>query len=156
FCCYRHFSDVGLSDDERRAARGRLGVPPGHALVISLGLVTKAKGPHECVYALEQLLAWGVPAELHFVGSAGEPGPELAGLAERLGVRPALRLMDDWISDQTYRDYLLAADFAIQLRSHGFGGLSGAVLDCISAGLPTVCNEDLAEAMDGPDYVLRV
>ena len=29
-------------------------------------------------------------------------------------------------------------------------------MDCITAGLPTVVNEDLAEAMDGPDYVYRV
>jgi hypothetical protein len=125
-------------------------------LICSLGMVTNAKGPEECVHALEQLRAWGVPAELHFVGSPGDLGARLVTLAERLEVRSALRLMNDWISDQTYRDYLLAADFAIQLRSHGFGGLSGAVLDCISAGLPTVCNDDLATAMDGPDYVLRV
>ncbi len=31
-----------------------------------------------------------------------------------------------------------------------------ALLDCIAAGLPTVANDDMAEAMDAPSYVLRV
>jgi glycosyltransferase involved in cell wall biosynthesis len=156
FCCYRHFADRELSDEERRSARERLGIPPERILIISLGIVAKVKGAHECLYALDQLRAWGMPAEVHFVGEAGELGVELKLLADRLQVREAVRFMDDWISDQTYRDYLLAADFAIQLRSHGFGGLSGAVMDCIVAGLPTVANDDLATAMDAPKYVLRV
>jgi hypothetical protein len=29
-------------------------------------------------------------------------------------------------------------------------------MDCITAGLPTVANDDLAEAMDAPEYVYRV
>jgi len=55
-----------------------------------------------------------------------------------------------------YRDFLLGADFGIQLRSHGIGGLSRAMLDCIGSGLVTVANSNLAEALDSPDYVLRV
>ena len=42
------------------------------------------------------------------------------------------------------------------MRTHRFGGLSGAVGDCIAAGLPTVVNDDLASAFDSPSYVLRV
>ena len=34
--------------------------------------------------------------------------------------------------------------------------LNQRLLDCIAAGLPTVANDDLATAMEGPDYVLRV
>ena len=42
------------------------------------------------------------------------------------------------------------------MRTHQFGGLSGALIDCVSAGLPTVANEDLAAALDAPAYVARV
>lgn len=55
-----------------------------------------------------------------------------------------------------YETFLIASDFAIQLRTFGFGGLSGAVLDCISAGIPTVVNNDLAESTNSPDYILRI
>ena len=64
--------------------------------------------------------------------------------------------MDHWLSDLEYRDYLLAAYMGIQLRNHFFGGLSGALLDCVAAGLPTVANKDLAEAVEAPQYVVRV
>ena len=37
-----------------------------------------------------------------------------------------------------------------------FGGLSGALLDCIAAGLPTVSNSDLALALNAPEYVVQV
>ncbi len=36
------------------------------------------------------------------------------------------------------------------------GALSGALLVCIAAGLPTVANADLANAMEAPSYVSRV
>jgi len=42
------------------------------------------------------------------------------------------------------------------LRGHFFGGLSGALLDCIAAGIPTVANRDLAQAVEAPDYVAEV
>src|SRR5205807_7336034 len=100
--------------------------------------------------------AWGVPADLYFVGTDQYFKAPLAEWTERLKLGEYVHVLGDWVSNQTYRDFVLAADYAIQLRTHGFGGLSGAVLDCISAGLPTVANEDLAEAMDGPSYVLRV
>jgi glycosyltransferase involved in cell wall biosynthesis len=156
FCCYRHFTADELADGARREARERLGLPADRVSVITLGMVTQSKGCLECIWALEQLLAWGVPADLYFVGSSEHFRAPLVQLTERLGLTRHVHLTDDWISDRQYRDFLVAADFAIQLRTHCFGGLSGAVLDCISAGLPTVVNDDMARAMDGPEYVLRV
>ena len=35
---------------------------------------------------------------------------------------------------------------------YGLGGLSGALLDCAAAGLPTVTNESLGAAVGVPDY----
>src|SRR5262249_47736341 len=60
------------------------------------------------------------------------------------------------VSEEDFRSYLLAADAALQLRTHLLGGLSGGLLDCIAAGVPTVANRDLADAMEAPGYVFRV
>jgi len=51
---------------------------------------------------------------------------------------------------------VVAADAGVQLRSHFFGGLSGALMDCVASGLPTVANEDLAGAIEAPTYIARV
>jgi glycosyltransferase involved in cell wall biosynthesis len=156
FCCYRHFAADELTAESRRRARSRLGLPPGRFAIVTFGMVHPVKGVSECVWAVENLLDWGVPADLYFVGGSGPFGESLAKLATRLGIEQHVHLSDEWVSAHAYRDYLIAADCAIQLRTHCFGGLSGAVVDCISAGLPTVANQDLAEAMEGPEYVLRV
>jgi glycosyltransferase involved in cell wall biosynthesis len=156
FCCYRHFSEEELSDASRRAARQRLGVPADQWMIVTLGITGRTKGPYECLWALEQLHSWGLPAHLHFVGQSSPIQNDLEAEVERLRLTGHVHFLKGWISDQTYRDYVLAADFAIQLRTHGFGGLSGAMLDCIASGLPTVCTRDLAESMESPDYVLPV
>jgi hypothetical protein len=44
----------------------------------------------------------------------------------------------------------------LQLRLTGRGNISGALQDCIAAGLPSVADDDLAAALDAPDYVARV
>jgi glycosyltransferase involved in cell wall biosynthesis len=156
FCPYRHFTEEELQESSGKAARVRLGLPADQLVLISLGIVAQVKGSLECVWALEQLHAWGMPAHLYFVGESTHFREPLQQLAGRLGVGNHVHQMSEWISDREYRDFILAADFAIQLRTHCFGGLSGAMLDCISAGLPTVTNEDLARAMDAPGFVLRI
>jgi glycosyltransferase involved in cell wall biosynthesis len=156
FCCYRHFTDEELSEGSRQDARRRLRLPPDRVAVVTLGFISPHKAPLECLWALEHLRAWGVPADLYFVGSDQHFKGPLVEWTERLQLGEYVHVLGDWVSDQVYRDFVLAADFGIQLRTHGFGGLSGAVLDCISAGLPTVINRDMAEATEGPSYVLRV
>ena len=47
-------------------------------------------------------------------------------------------------------------DGALQLRKAGAGQISGALQDCIAAGLPTVASRDLAENLQAPSYVHRV
>jgi hypothetical protein len=60
------------------------------------------------------------------------------------------------VSKQTYEDYLVGCDLGVQLRTYGLGGLSGALLDCAAAGLPTVTTASLAEAVGVPGYVRAV
>ena len=156
FCPYRQFTAEDLDDKARRDARARLRIPHDQIVVITLGFVSHTKAPFECVSAMEALNAWKLPAHLYFVGSPIGIADQLTEQSGELGISERIHLLTDWITDEQYRDYLLAADFAIQLRTHGFGGLSGAVLDCIGAGLPTVANENLADSMESPGYVYRV
>jgi glycosyltransferase involved in cell wall biosynthesis len=157
FCCYRSFRPAELSPAARRAARARLGLPPDRIVVATFGILGATKAPLECLAALQGLRARGVPAELHFAGPLPEyMKPTLLPAVERLGLRDAVRFPEGWVPEETYRDYLIAADLGVQLRTYGFGQLSGALADCISAGLPTVANADLADSVDAPSYVLRV
>jgi glycosyltransferase involved in cell wall biosynthesis len=156
FCCYRTFSENELTDSARFAARKKLGLPQNRLIVSTFGIVDRVKGPAECIWAIEMLRSWGIEADLHFVGSANSLYPTLRNQAETLGLERQIHFHEDWISDEDYRQYVIASDIGIQLRTHGFGGLSGAMLDCIGSGMPTVSNENLAESLDSPDYVLRV
>jgi glycosyltransferase involved in cell wall biosynthesis len=158
FCCYRDFSDAGLSGPSRAAARRRRGLADSRVAIVTLGAVLPSKGPWQCLWALELLRSWGTPADLYFVGEVESPPlkAELATLARKLGVANHVHWMENWITDDLYRDFVLGADLAIQLRTHGLGGVSGALQDCIAAGLPTIANEDLAASMDAPSYVRRV
>ncbi len=156
FCCYRGFEDEELTPVARQAARDRLGISKENVCIVTLGIVGKSKAPEQCIDAIEHLRHAGIPAELHFVGSSDQYRNTLIAQAKRLGIEEYIHFCNDWISDEQYRDYVIAADYAIQLRSHFFGGLSGAMLDCIASGLPTVANEDLAVALDSPETVMRV
>jgi hypothetical protein len=55
-----------------------------------------------------------------------------------------------------YRDWQLAADLGLQLRTVSFGAIPGALSDCIGTGLPTVANAALADVLDAAAYIQRV
>jgi glycosyltransferase involved in cell wall biosynthesis len=127
-------------------------------VIATFGFVHPSKAPDDCVRALEVLRRWKIPASLHFVGDIGyltDRGAFLVDLAERIGIRQYIKFLGNFASEQVYRDYLVGADLAIQLRTYSFGGLSGALLDCAAAGLPTVANASLARAVGVPSGYTR-
>jgi len=155
FSSYRHFSDDELTQENRLAIKKKLNLPLQEIIISTFGLVSETKAPFDCIYATYFLNKWGIPATFYFVGETGTLNEPLLNLAQDLGISQKIKTLNSWTSEQTYKDYLIASDFAIQLRTFGFGGLSGAILDCISAGLPTVVNQDLAEATNSPNFILR-
>jgi glycosyltransferase involved in cell wall biosynthesis len=156
FCCTRPFAADELTPASRRAARAHLGVPEGRVLILSAGVVSPARGPLECLWAVEQLRAWGVPAELHFAGPAPFLAEALRLWVGRLRLAEHVRVLDEWLPESTYRGYLLGADLALQLKAPGFAAPSASAADCLSAGLPAVMNESLAEVMEARDCVTVV
>jgi hypothetical protein len=141
-------------------ARTRLGLEPDEVAIATFGIVHHSKAPEECVWSLETLRGWGIPATLHFVGAFDANSGAASGLLPliaRLGLQSHVRLAgSDFVPEQTYQDYLIGADLGIQLRTYGLGGLSGALLDCAAAGLPSVANASLAAAVGVPDYVRSI
>jgi glycosyltransferase involved in cell wall biosynthesis len=153
FSIYRDWHEDQLRPGSRAAARKRLGISSDEVSIITMGYVAPVKAPAQCIWALEMLHGWGIPAKLYFVGETAMELPTLEGLCAELDLTSHVCFVSDYVSEQDYRDYLLAADVAVQLRTHLLGGLSGALLDCIAIGLPTVANHDLARSMEAPSYV---
>lgn len=156
FPIYRPWEPDALAPAARAAARERLGLAPDTIMIASFGFVHWTKAPEDCIWALQQLRAWGVPAVLYFVGSYHMDLAGLRALAARLGVAGQVVFGAAYLDEATYRDHLLAANLGLQLRTVGKGAVSGGLQDCVAAGLASVANEDLAAAGEAPSYVRRV
>jgi hypothetical protein len=156
FAMYRPWQFGALAPAQKTAARERLGFARGESVIISLGFISAAKGVEPALQAMVALRALGVAAMLVWVGQAHTDIEYWRRRAEELGVAARVRFLDEFVDEATYRDYLLAADGALQLRQSGLGNISGALQDCIAAGLPSVANADLAATLNAPDYVTRV
>ncbi len=154
--CQSTFTDSMLSPESRMNARRRLGLPPDRIIVVSLGAVHKWRGAVESILALEQLIIRGISADLFFVGSTTHTGEEIAELVERHNLSTRVHMFPQRVSEQEWGDYLLAADLAIQVCKNPFGQISASLLDCICAGLPSIANQSIADALDAPNYVIRV
>lgn len=153
FSIYQPIDAEAATPAVRRAARARLGIQPNDVALASFGFVDRSKAPEDCIWAVEQLRRWGVKATLHFVGKNTPDhahAAALAALATRLGVADHVHFFPGFLGQDTFHDFLLAADVAIQLRTYGLGGLSGALLDCAAAGLPCVANQGLFDAVAPP------
>ncbi len=82
---------------------------------------------------------------------------ELRATATALGIAPeTLDLDAAQVPESRYRDYLAAADVAVQLRRAPPGSISGAVADVIAAGLPCVAAATLVAALEPPSYVTAI
>ena len=138
--------------DARQRARAALGIPAGQTLIVSFGFITRNKGIPAALHALALLPG----ARLVFVGEPTPDTPAFEKLAEKLKLRANVTFGRGFVPEHDYRDYLLAADCALQLREGLPGNISGTLQDCIAAGLPTVASQDLAENLAAPGYVKTV
>jgi hypothetical protein len=143
FAIYRPWEFGALSALRKHEARERLGLARKEKIIVTFGFVNASKAVAETVAAVELLKGF---ARLIWVGEAHVALPE----------SPHVTFLNQFIPETTYRDYLLAADCGLQLRIGGAGNISGALQDCIAAGLPAVASADLAEALDAPSFIRRV
>lgn len=146
--------EVGIV--ERSAARRRVGIADDVFAVATFGYVAASKGIAPLIIALNFLRSWGVNAELFLVGSNAYARGYAEQMALEFEVADYVHTNTEFVSTERYRDYMLAVDAAVQLRTYDFGQPSAALADCISAGIPTVANESLSLSCDGPSYVARI
>lgn len=156
FGLYRRLPDEAFAPAERVAARARLGVPPGAVVIATFGYIHPTKAPLDCLWALDMLRAWNIDARLHFVGGSLMDAGVWRQWLRELDLEAHVFAPDGYLDEDSYRDHLLGADAAIQLRTLGVGSVSGALADCVAAGLPSVASATLADAIDAPGYVVRV
>ena len=143
---------------DRAAARATLGIDEDTFLVCSFGFVAPNKLTHEL------LRAW-TGSSLHadrdcalVLAGANHDSPygvEVEALIRSAGPNANIRIAG-WLDAEQYRQYLQAADVGVQLRTNAHGESSGAVLDCMNYGLPTVVNANGSMAEFPPDAVWRL
>lgn len=143
---------------DRAAARAALGIADDCFLVCSFGFVAPNKLTHEL------LRAW-IGSSLHgdrrcalVLAGANHDSPygvEVEALIRGAGPGANIRIAG-WLDDSAYRQYLQAADVGVQLRTNAHGESSGAVLDCLNYGLPTIVNANGSMAEFPPDAVWRL
>lgn len=127
---------------DRDAARQALGYAPDDVVFCSFGILGPIKLNDRLLAAWEKSsLATNQKAHLVFVGQNSE-GPFGQAITEAIqNSAGAERIkVTGWAGAELFRQYLLAADVGIQLRTLTRGETSASVLDCMNNGLATIVN----------------
>lgn len=157
FAQYRPMPIEMLQRSVRRERRESLGWQTDEFVITSFGFVAADKAPLVLIWAIKMLRTWNVKARLVLCGDvSSDMSQHINWLIAHLDLADAVTLFDFRTTEQTYIDHLIATDAAIQLRTYFMGGLSGALNDCIAAGIPTVANDHLAKSSLAPPFVRRV
>jgi glycosyltransferase involved in cell wall biosynthesis len=150
---------AGDREGRRQAARRTLDAASGRFMICCFGMVGKAKANLEILQAwLRMDAAAGGGTELVFVGAneEGEYGRQLLDALAAAGEAASHARITGWVDADEYRQYLEAADAAVQLRTIDRGETSAAVLDCMNHGLPTIVNDSGSMAELPPGTVSKV
>lgn len=127
---------------DRAQARAALGLSMDDFVVCSFGFLDSSKLNHCLLRAwLRSCLAQNARCVLVFVGEnhGGEYGTQLLETIRASGLEERIRITG-WADMPVFRNYLAAADVAVQLRTLSRGETSAAVLDCMNNGIPTIVN----------------
>ncbi len=134
---------------DRDSARQRLGLGPDDYVVCSFGLIDPTKLNSRLLASWRQSrLSRNATCKLIFVGEnhGGQYGNDLRDAIAASDSMSGKACITGYVSLDTYRDYLAAADCAVQLRTDSRGETSAALLDCMAYGLPTIVNSNGAFA----------
>lgn len=147
---------ASLSEQGRMDARRNLGIDDDEILICTFGHISKTKLPFRLIDGL--LLSksdWKKKVRLVFVGEGDVLSQTLLSRLAHTPLQKRVHITG-WVPEDLYRQYLQAADFAIQLRSNSRGESSGAVLDCQNFALPVIVNAHGSLADLPSDTVLRI
>ena len=153
---YRTPEFTQITPQLRSEAKERLGFDPDRIHLTSLGFIDiRTKMSDLVIESAAWLQQWGHPVSLHLAGSGSEVEVEkLNAQAQRAG------LVDfeitGFLSDEAFRDYLLATDIGIQLRISSLLGVSGPLADLAGFGVASVASSGLVQDIDAPSFVTAV
>lgn len=126
----------------RTPSRADFGMHDGDFVVCSFGIMGDGKLNHRLLDAWQASpLARDKRCRLVFVGGAHDPAYDAVvrkQIAE--GPNPGNVIITGYVTPEDYGRYLQAADAAVQLRQNSRGETSGALLDCLANGVPTIVN----------------
>jgi glycosyltransferase involved in cell wall biosynthesis len=132
-----------ISDScDKLEIRKSYGFTENDFVICSFGFLTPLKLNHRLLNGwLNSSLARNKNCHLIFVGEndAGEYGTSLVQMIRRSKYANRIQITG-YSSPEVFREYLLCADLAVQLRTDSHGETSAAVLDCMSHALPVIIN----------------
>jgi glycosyltransferase involved in cell wall biosynthesis len=140
----------------REAARARLGIASGEIAVVAFGTLAAPTAPEDSIWAMSMLRDWSLPAALYFVGEPAIDTAGLVALSNSLGLADRIHFVTAAPLGQRTQEFLLAADLAVQLRGGSLGMPSAPLLDCVTAGLPTIVTAATRDSIDAPSYVSAI
>lgn len=127
---------------DKAAARKQLGIDKGDFLICSFGFLDSTKLNHRLLNAwLNSALSADKRCKLVFVGenNGGAYGTNLLRKIQSSGLGNRIRITG-FASPEKFRQYLMAADVAVQLRTQSRGETSGVVLHCMNHATPLIVN----------------
>jgi len=133
---------VPAGDFDKLLSRRRLGIRDDAFLVCSFGFLDPVKLNRRLFDSwLSSALASDRRCQLIFVGEGhgGDYGRNLKSAIESSGLGDRVRITG-YVAADEFKHYLMAADLAVQLRTHSKGEVSAAVLDCMNYGVPAIVN----------------
>lgn len=150
------FPKADLTAQARLQAKLALGISPSRPCIASFGEVHMMKGAKQCLFAMKELLDWGIDFQFLFVGPVDpELADELHARIEQYGLQDHIAIRGG-VSEADYIQHLKAVDIVLQIRQVPFGQVSGALLDAVSAGMHGVASENLACSIEAPAFIRRV
>jgi glycosyltransferase involved in cell wall biosynthesis len=125
----------GMPDPEPDAVRSAAAQPP---LIIHVGVLTDSKDLEVLIEAFALISARAPGARLVIAGPADEAGLEHWRVLARERAPHANIEVPGYLTPGRWWELLRQADAAVQLRAVSNGEASGAVCDCLAAGVPTI------------------
>lgn len=145
-----------VTDEMRREARARLGFAPDVIHLTTFGFADiRTKMMDLVVESANWLTQWGHRVSLHLAGASR---PDVASVLTKRAVEGGLAGFEitGYLSDEVFRDYLLATDVGVQLRVSPLLGVSGPLSDLAAFGTTSVASVGLCVDVDTPAYVHRL
>lgn len=130
-----------VSDQDKKLLKKKLGFKENDFIICCFGNLHPNKLNHRVIAACSNNLLKDDKLNLIFLGE--KPYPDyhntLIDLVDKYNLNKQIQILG-FTHDQTFKNFFVVADIAIQLRTNSRGETSGCLLTCLSYGIPTIAN----------------